>query len=155
MVSRDDVAGRTEPPDFVGPRAVLPRPLPQGRLVLSARGGRLLHALTTFLRKRAGWVEAPPAPFSACATATLAAGIGTDPGESHRAFARICRRKNAGRHVGCETSLCGACTVLVVQAEGRGATTIEGLPQDGASSTPCSRASGSTTASSAGTARRA
>ena len=44
-----------------------------------------------------------------------------------------------GSHVGCETSLCGACTVLVdgaaskactllaVQADGRAVTTIEGL----------------------------
>jgi carbon-monoxide dehydrogenase small subunit len=44
-----------------------------------------------------------------------------------------------GTHIGCETSLCGACTVLVdgravksctllaVQAEGRKVTTIEGL----------------------------
>jgi aerobic carbon-monoxide dehydrogenase small subunit len=46
-----------------------------------------------------------------------------------------------GTHVGCETSLCGACTVLLdgravksctvlaVQAEGRKVTTIEGLAQ--------------------------
>ena len=48
-----------------------------------------------------------------------------------------------GTHVGCETSLCGACTVLVdgkavksctmfaVQAEGSTVTTIEGLAGDG------------------------
>jgi carbon-monoxide dehydrogenase small subunit len=48
-----------------------------------------------------------------------------------------------GTHVGCETSLCGACTILVdgqavksctmfaVQAEGTRITTIEGLAQNG------------------------
>jgi carbon-monoxide dehydrogenase small subunit len=48
-----------------------------------------------------------------------------------------------GTHVGCETSLCGACTVLVdgkavksctmfaVQADGSTITTIEGLAADG------------------------
>lgn len=48
-----------------------------------------------------------------------------------------------GTHVGCETSICGACTVLVdgqavksctllaVQADGAEITTIEGLAQDG------------------------
>jgi len=48
-----------------------------------------------------------------------------------------------GTHVGCETSICGACTVLVdgqavksctmfaVQAEGASVTTIEGLARDG------------------------
>src|SRR6058998_3167503 len=48
-----------------------------------------------------------------------------------------------GTHVGCETSLCGACTVLLdgqavkactvlaVQAEGSQITTIEGLAKDG------------------------
>lgn len=48
-----------------------------------------------------------------------------------------------GTHVGCETSMCGACTVLVdgvavksctefaVQADGAKVTTIEGLKQDG------------------------
>jgi carbon-monoxide dehydrogenase small subunit len=48
-----------------------------------------------------------------------------------------------GTHVGCETSLCGACTVLVdgqavksctmfaVQADRAGVTTIEGLAQNG------------------------
>jgi aerobic carbon-monoxide dehydrogenase small subunit len=49
-----------------------------------------------------------------------------------------------GTHVGCDTTGCGACTVLVdgtpvksctylaVQANGRGITTVEGLMQDGA-----------------------
>src|SRR4029079_19802928 len=48
-----------------------------------------------------------------------------------------------GTHVGCETSLCGACTVMLdgqavksctvfaVQADGSAVTTIEGLAQDG------------------------
>jgi aerobic carbon-monoxide dehydrogenase small subunit len=48
-----------------------------------------------------------------------------------------------GAHIGCETSLCGACTVEVdgkaikscamftVQANGKSVTTIEGLAQDG------------------------
>ena len=48
-----------------------------------------------------------------------------------------------GTHVGCETSICGACTVLIdgkavksctmfaVQAEGSSVTTIEGLAGDG------------------------
>jgi aerobic carbon-monoxide dehydrogenase small subunit len=48
-----------------------------------------------------------------------------------------------GPHVGCETSICGACTVLLegkavkscalfaVQCEGRAITTIEGLAQNG------------------------
>jgi carbon-monoxide dehydrogenase small subunit len=48
-----------------------------------------------------------------------------------------------GTHVGCETSLCGACTVLMngravksctvlaVQAEGAEITTVEGLSSDG------------------------
>ena len=49
-----------------------------------------------------------------------------------------------GTHVGCDTSSCGACTVLLdgtpiksctflaVQANGRGVTTVEGLQQNGA-----------------------
>ena len=48
-----------------------------------------------------------------------------------------------GTHIGCETSICGACTVLIdgqavkactvlaVQAGGHDVTTIEGLSQDG------------------------
>jgi len=48
-----------------------------------------------------------------------------------------------GTHVGCETTLCGACTVLLdgkavksctllaVQADGAEVTTIEGLARDG------------------------
>src|SRR3954453_7157540 len=48
-----------------------------------------------------------------------------------------------GTHVGCDTSQCGACTVLLdgeavksctlfaVQCEGRSVTSIEGLAQDG------------------------
>lgn len=48
-----------------------------------------------------------------------------------------------GTHVGCETSICGACTVLIggkavksctmfaVQADGAEVTTIEGLAKDG------------------------
>ena len=55
-------------------------------------------------------------------------------------------RENAGltgTHIGCETSLCGACTVLLegravksctllaVQADGREVTTIEGLASNG------------------------
>ena len=48
-----------------------------------------------------------------------------------------------GTHIGCETSLCGACTVLLdgravksctvlaVQADGASVTTVEGLAQDG------------------------
>src|SRR3989441_8774367 len=51
--------------------------------------------------------------------------------------------KLTGTHVGCETSICGACTVLLdgkavksctllaVQADGSEVTTIEGLAKDG------------------------
>jgi len=51
--------------------------------------------------------------------------------------------KLTGTHIGCETTLCGACTVLMdgkavksctvfaVQADGSEVTTIEGLAQDG------------------------
>src|SRR6266508_2380409 len=49
-----------------------------------------------------------------------------------------------GTHIGCDTTSCGACTVLLdgtpvksctvfgVQADGRAVTTVEGLMQDGA-----------------------
>ena len=68
-----------------------------------------------------------------------------------------------GTHVGCDTSQCGACTVLIdgravksctvlaVQAEGQEITTIEGLTP----CTRCSRPSGKSTGSSAASARRA
>ena len=71
-----------------------------------------------------------------------------------------------GTHIGCDTSQCGACTVLVdghavksctvlaLQAEGREITTIEGLAPDGGC-IRSSRRSSSTTASSAGSARPA
>lgn len=48
-----------------------------------------------------------------------------------------------GTHIGCDTTNCGACTVLLdgmpiksctmfaVQANGRGVTTVEGLPRNG------------------------
>ncbi|MFM9106595.1 MAG: (2Fe-2S)-binding protein [Chloroflexota bacterium] len=36
-----------------------------------------------------------------------------------------------GTHVGCDTSQCGACTVLAVQASGGEVTTIEGLAGGG------------------------
>ena len=35
-----------------------------------------------------------------------------------------------GTHVGCETSICGACTVLAVQCDGAQITTIEGMVGD-------------------------
>ena len=71
-----------------------------------------------------------------------------------------------GTHVGCDTSQCGACTVLVdgrsaksctvfaVQADGSSVTTIEGLAKDGAAPSRCRKGSGKSTASSAATARR-
>src|SRR5437660_12187220 len=71
-----------------------------------------------------------------------------------------------GTHIGCDTSQCGACTILVdgnavksctmfaVQAEGRSLTTIEGMPRT-ASSTRFNRRSGTSTACSAATARPA
>src|SRR5262249_3481454 len=49
-----------------------------------------------------------------------------------------------GTHIGCETSICGACTVMIdgqsvksctmfaIQADGSSVTTIEGLAADGA-----------------------
>src|SRR5262245_48777330 len=58
-------------------------------------------------------------------------------------FLRDCC-KLTGTHVGCETSLCGACTVLLegkavksctvlaIQADGSEITTVEGLAQNGA-----------------------
>ena len=36
-----------------------------------------------------------------------------------------------GTHIGCDTTHCGACTVLAVQADGRNVTTVEGLEKDG------------------------
>ena len=71
-----------------------------------------------------------------------------------------------GTHVGCDTSQCGACTVLVdgsavksctmlaVQADGSAVTTIEGL-RPPAACTRSSRRSGTSTGCSAGSARRA
>ncbi len=72
-----------------------------------------------------------------------------------------------GTNVGCDTSSCGACTVLLdgesvksctvlaVQADGAEITTIEGLARSDGSCIRCRRPSASTTACSAGTARRA
>jgi len=69
-----------------------------------------------------------------------------------------------GTHVGCETSLCGACTVMIdgqavksctmfaVQAEGSSITTIEGFAKT-ESCIRCRKASGNGTACSAATAR--
>jgi carbon-monoxide dehydrogenase small subunit len=36
-----------------------------------------------------------------------------------------------GTHIGCDTTHCGACTVLAVQADGREVMTVEGLEKDG------------------------
>ncbi len=36
-----------------------------------------------------------------------------------------------GTHVGCDTSQCGACTMLAVQADGAQIGTIEGMAKDG------------------------
>ena len=36
-----------------------------------------------------------------------------------------------GTHIGCDTTHCGACTVLAVQADGRQVSTVEGLEKDG------------------------
>ena len=41
-----------------------------------------------------------------------------------------------GTHVGCDTSQCGACTVLAVMADGASITTIEGLTDIGAELSP-------------------
>ncbi len=72
-----------------------------------------------------------------------------------------------GTNVGCDTSSCGACTVLLdgesvksctvlgVQADGAAITTIEGLAGPMARCIPCNRRFTSTTPSSAGSARRA
>ena len=72
-----------------------------------------------------------------------------------------------GAHVGCDTSQCGACTVLIdgrsaksctifaVQADGSDITTIEGLAKDGAAAPGAGRLLGRSMASSAATARRA
>ena len=72
-----------------------------------------------------------------------------------------------GTHVGCETSLCGACTVLLngqavksctmlaVQANGAKVTTIEGSRQPTASCIRSRKVSGKSTAFSAATARPA
>ena len=72
-----------------------------------------------------------------------------------------------GTHVGCDTTNCGACTVhldgesvksctvLAVQADGAEVTTIEGTGPGRRTCTRCRRPSGSITASSAATARRA
>ena len=71
-----------------------------------------------------------------------------------------------GTHVGCDTSQCGACTVLIdgrsaksctvfaVQADGAKVTTIEGLAPR-ATSIRCKRVSGKSTACSAAIARPA
>ena len=71
-----------------------------------------------------------------------------------------------GTHVGCDTSQCGSCTVLIdgrsaksctmfaVQADGSSVTTIEGLAPEGQLH-PVQRDSGKSMACSAATARRA
>ncbi len=41
------------------------------------------------------------------------------------------RLAHTGSHIGCETSHCGACTVLTVQCQDADMLTIEGLEQDG------------------------
>ena len=70
-----------------------------------------------------------------------------------------------GTKVGCDTSQCGSCTVLIdgvsakscttlaVQADGASVTTIEGWPT-ARSSIRCRRASGTSTGCSAASARR-
>ena len=72
-----------------------------------------------------------------------------------------------GTHVGCDTSSCGccvvvmdgtravkSCTMFAAQADGHEILTVEGSPR-AASCTRCSRASGISTACSAATARPA
>ena len=65
--------------------------------------------------------------------------------DSHRLLVEVLREQLGltGTHVGCDTSQCGACTVLLdgqpvkscttlaLQAEGRRVTSVEGLAQDG------------------------
>ncbi len=70
-----------------------------------------------------------------------------------------------GTHIGCDTSQCGACTILVdgnavksctmfaVQAEGKSLQTIEGMAKDGELH-PIQQAFWTSTACSAATARR-
>ena len=70
-----------------------------------------------------------------------------------------------GTHVGCETGICGACTVLVdgkavksctmfaVQADGADVTTIEGLATNGAPASGAAGRSGNATACNAASAR--
>jgi hypothetical protein len=71
-----------------------------------------------------------------------------------------------GPHIGCETSLCGACTVelngkavkscsmFAVQADGAKITTIEGWPWTARNITPCRKPSGTSTGCNAASARR-
>jgi carbon-monoxide dehydrogenase small subunit len=71
-----------------------------------------------------------------------------------------------GTNVGCDTSSCGACTVLVngesiksctvlaAQADGSAITTIEGLAGSDGTFTPCKRPSRSITVCNAATAPR-
>ena len=71
-----------------------------------------------------------------------------------------------GTHIGCDTTSCGACTVLVdgtpmksctmfaVQADGRSLTTVEGLSNAGVPGVDAGRVQGRPTACSAGSARR-
>ena len=65
--------------------------------------------------------------------------------DPHRLLVEVLREQLGltGTHVGCDTSQCGACTVLLdgqpvksctllaLQAEGRRVTSVEGLAQDG------------------------
>ena len=72
-----------------------------------------------------------------------------------------------GTNVGCDTSSCGACTVLIdgesvksctmlaVQADGRDITTIEGLADDGDAAPDAGGVPASTTGCSAASARPA